>query len=101
MKTITTLLTEFGFTRRTATVLSQSANKHGLTPKDVLAWITEARSSTTLHNPRGFVRARIVDGDSPPTPPIKPGSREDRRRYLTWSDCVVCQKRPCVCATKS
>ena len=63
MNEIAALLVEFGFTLRDAGRVTRSAHQNNLTLADVQAWIDEARASTSLHNPRGFVRARIQDGD--------------------------------------
>lgn len=86
MNEMAALLIQFGFTLRDAGRITQSAQENNLALADVQAWIDEARASTSLHNPRGFVRARIQDGDklvhrSEGDPHIT-----DRHRYLTqWS----------------
>ena len=81
MNAIATLLVDFGFTLRDAGRITECAHENGLDLADVQAWIDEARSSTSLHNPRGFVRARIQDGDKPPPAVAADCHHTPYRRY--------------------
>jgi len=91
------LLEGFGYDSHTAHLIAIQAHKHGLTPADVATWLYEAENSRTIRNPRGFVRARITNGDKPPL------SRSSRSTHLPDFHeklgllCPDCQTRPCVC----
>lgn len=86
MNDTATLLLNFGFTARDAVKIARRAHENGLTLEHVQAWIREAEQSTSLHNPHGFVRARIEDGDKlPPQHKVDPHI-SDRHRYVTeWA----------------
>lgn len=84
MSETTTLLTAFGFTAKDAKIIADQALGHDLTPADVQAWIEEAQTSTTLHNPLGFVRARLRDGDKLPAIDVADCHQIQRHRYLDW-----------------
>ena len=66
MNETATLLHNFGFPTKLAKSLADIAYGNGLSLANVQAWIDEARSSTSLTNPLGFVRARLQDGDKLP-----------------------------------
>lgn len=85
MKEMTTLLVKFGFTRRTALDLTQRALDNSLALDDVRGWITEAKTSLSLHNPLAFVRVRLEDGDKPPTTPSVHPAPPDRSLYKEWA----------------
>jgi len=73
MNPTASLLTDFGFTPRDAIKIARRARENDLTLAHVQAWIHEAQQSTSLYNPRGFVRARIEDGDKTLCRPKGPG----------------------------
>ena len=78
------VLNDFGFTARDAKRIAERAQKNGLSLADIQAWIDEAQASTSLHNPLGFVRARLQDGDRLP-PAARPDCHQtNRRRYFEW-----------------
>lgn len=85
MNDTATLLADFGFTARDAVKIARRAHENGLTLEHVQAWIHEAQRSTSLHNPHGFVRARIEDGDKMVRRPEGHPHITDRQRYLAWS----------------
>lgn len=91
------LLTGFGYDGHTACLIASYARRHDLTHADIEAWIIEARTSHTIHNPLGFVRARIQNGDKPPHPDASRSTHHDRTRYLTQFACPKCGTYPCVC----
>ena len=84
MNDIAALLTDFGFTARDAVKIAHRAHENGLALEHVQAWIHEAEQSTSLHNPHGFVRARIEDGDKIVRRPEGDPHTTDRQRYLRW-----------------
>lgn len=92
------LLIDFGYDSYTALKIAADARRHLFTSDDVAAWIDHAISSKTLANPRGFVRARIRDGHTPPRP-LDPLRQEHaaRQRYASWGICPKCSSRPCMC----
>lgn len=81
MSEVTQILKAFGFTARDAKKIAVQAEENGLSVEDVQAWIDEATASTSLHNPYGFVRARLQDGDKMPS--LQPLERRHvhRQRY--------------------
>jgi len=85
MNETATLLTNFGFTARDAVKIAHRAHENGLTLEHVQAWISEAQQSTSLYNPRGFVRARIEDGDKMVRRPEVDPHITDRQHYKDWS----------------
>ncbi|MBA7671060.1 hypothetical protein ES703_79211 [subsurface metagenome] len=91
------ILENFGYDSHTAHLVADQARKHDLTLADVVTWIREARTSKTIRNPRGFVRARIRSGDKPPAPEASRSTHLDRHRYVSPALCPNCQARPCVC----
>lgn len=107
MNQVHELLTAFGYDERTTRLLATAATKHGLTADHVAGWIEEAKNSHLLNNPPGFVRAKIQNGDKPPSPASREHhhdprrqSRKARHRYLTQfpAYCPRCNNSPCVCA---
>lgn len=92
------LLIGFGYDTHVALAVANDARRNHLTPANVAAWIDEALTSTTLSNPRGFVRARIRDGHQPPQPLDRlRQAHASRQRYRGWGICPNCQARPCLC----
>lgn len=91
------LLTDFGYDAHTACLVAAQARRHNLTHADIEAWIIEARTSHTIHNPLGFVRARIQNGDKPPSSNASRSTHANRSRYLTQFACPKCGTYPCVC----
>jgi len=83
MNDTATLLRDFGFTIEASKKIARSAHKNNLTPADVQAWIDEARSSTSLHNPLGFVRARLQSGDKLPPRSSTDPHTTSRHHYVT------------------
>lgn len=83
MSEITEILTAFGFTAGDAKKIAVQVEENGLSLEDVQAWIDEAQASNSLHNPHGFVRARLQDGDKMPS--LQPLERRHvhRQRYKT------------------
>lgn len=81
-----TLLKDFGFTAREAEKIAKRAYENNLSLTDIQAWIDEARASTSLHNPLGFVRARLQDGDKLPTHILTDPHIANRHRYQTQWD---------------
>lgn len=91
MNEIAALLIEFGFTATDAPKIARRAHQNALTLADVQAWIDEAYRSRSIHNPRGFVRARIRSGDKIVSWPAadchhtnRRTSAHDRQRYANW-----------------
>jgi len=95
--TIRKILTNFGYDTHTACVVAAQARRHNLTQADIEAWIVEASTSLTIHNPRGFVRARIQGGDKPPSSSTSRSTHADRHRYLVQFACPKCGTYPCIC----
>lgn len=95
--TMITLLTGFGFTPRVAKELTHQARSQDLTLRDVNDWLTEARKSTSLYNPLGFVRSRLRAGERLPTLTDKIKSEVARNRFQGWGICGYCQTWPCLC----
>lgn len=81
MNEVITLLKAFGFTARDAKKVAARALENNLELPDIQAWIDEARSSTSLHNPLGFVRARLQDGDKLPDRSAADCRHIHRQRY--------------------
>jgi hypothetical protein len=80
------LLKDFGFTARDAPKIAERAYENNLTLADIQAWIDEARTSTSLNNPLGFVRARLQEGDRLPVPMLSDPHTTNRHRYVTqWA----------------
>ena len=77
------LLTDFGFTKKDAQKIAKRAHENRLTLADIQAWINEAMSSRSLHNPMGFVRARLQDGDKLRSPQVTDPHRAHRQYYKT------------------
>lgn len=91
------LLTHFGYDGHTARLIAAHARRNKLTYADIEAWIAEAYTSQTIHNPLGFVRARIQRGDKPPSPSASRSTHDDRQRYVSQFFCPDCQTSPCIC----
>lgn len=91
------ILTDFGYDGHTACVVAAQARRHDLTQADIEAWIVEATTSATIHNPLGFVRARIQGGDKPPSSSASRSTHHDRQRYISQFMCPGCQTWPCLC----
>ena len=91
------LLISFGYDGHTACLVAAQARRHNLTHDDITAWIAEARASHTIHNPLGFVRARIQGGDKPPSSSASRSTHDDRQRYVSDHFCPDCQTWPCIC----
>lgn len=85
MNDTATLLIAFGFTARDAIKIARRAHENDLTLEDVQDWIDEARQSTSLYNPGGFVRARLEDGDKIVRRPDGDPYIANRQRHLRWS----------------
>lgn len=79
------LLFDFGFPTKLAKRLADTAHTNGLDQADVQDWLDEARSSHTLNNPLGFVRARLQEGDKLPKKIRVDPHIARRHRYLSWT----------------
>lgn len=97
MDPITELLKSFGFETQAAKTLTEQARGNGLTLRDVNDWLIEARKSTTLYNPRGFVRSRLRVGARVPTLANRITAEIERNRWQGWGICQHCQTWPCLC----
>lgn len=80
-----TLLKAFGFTAREAEKIAKRAYENNLSLTDIQAWIDEAKASISLFNPRGFVRARLQDGDRLPQHITVDPHIAQRHRYQRWA----------------